>query len=222
MASNSSPPRVRRILIVDDHPLVRQGVSLVIGAESDMEVCAEAGTADEALARVEQTQPDLAIVDLNLKHSSGLDLIRALHQRWPDLPVLVLSMRDERFYAERSLRAGARGFVAKREAPGRLIGAIRTVLNGQVYASREVADRVLSALDGGDRAADPGVEALGDRELVVLELLGKGLATREIAERLQISPSTVDSHREHIKAKLGLSSAAELLRYAVEWVHNAS
>jgi len=212
---------VRRIVVVDDHPLIRQGVREAVAGEADLDVCGEADGVEEALAVVERADPDLAVVDLSLKDGSGLDLIRALRERHPDVRVLVLSMRDEGFYAERAFRAGARGYLNKQEAPGKLVSAMRKVLEGEIYASAETTARVMTRIARGRRRGSGARRAeLTHRELAVLELIGAGLPMREVAQRLQISPSTVDSHREHIKAKLKLDGAAALLRYAIQWVHS--
>jgi DNA-binding NarL/FixJ family response regulator len=209
----------KRVLIVDDHPLIRQGISTLLAQTDDLEVCAEAESAPKALAAMDQARPDAAVVDLTLKEGSGLELIKDLRIRYPDVVVLVLSMRDEGFYAERVLRAGARGYVTKEEGPQKVVEGIRKVLQGQIYVSEKMASKVMGKIVEG--ASQPGgspTAELTDRELAVLELIGAGLPTREIATRLHISPKTVDSHREHIKDKLKLDGATELLKYAVQWV----
>ncbi len=210
---------VKQILIVDDHPLVRQGVALLINQADDLEVCGEAESVHEALELLERVEPDLAIVDLTLKDSSGLELIKDIQVRRPNLRVLVLSMRDEGFYAERVLRAGARGYVTKEEGPEKVIEGIRDVLAGKIHVSERMATRVMSRIvQGMDGEHESPIDSLTDRELQVLELMGHGLATREIGQRLHISPKTVDSHREHIKDKLQLTSANDLLKHAIQWV----
>ena len=219
MPPDEPPAEPTRILVVDDHPIMRAGLAQLIGEEPDLTICCEAADAHGALEAVETLQPDLAIVDITLKDSSGIDLIMDLRVRRPKLPVLVLSMHDEMFYAERALRAGARGYVTKSEVADRIIEAVRKVLAGEVYVSGKVADKMISSMVGGrsDPKAFP-IDRLTDRELQVLELIGEGLQTREIAGRLHVSVKTVDAHREHIKRKLDLDGANELVKYAVQWV----
>jgi DNA-binding NarL/FixJ family response regulator len=204
-------------VIVDDHPIVRQGLQMLMEGEPDLELCGESDNTVDALTMIEKVKPDLAIVDLALRDSSGLDLIKDLQVRLPDLPVLVLSMREEGFYAERVLRAGARGYVAKEEGPKQLLEGVRRVLQGQVYVSDRIASKVMSKIVSGADQTESPIGMLSDRELEVFELIGQGLPTREIAKRLHISSKTVDSHREHIKRKLGLDSGTDLLKHAIEW-----
>lgn len=219
-STNGPASRKKKVALIDDHPLIRQGVRLLISAESDMEVCGEAGTANEALELFEKTNPDVAVVDLTLKESSGLELIKDAHIRCPKMRILVLSMRDEGFYAERVLRAGARGYITKEEGPKKVLEGIRRVLSDEICISDRVASRLMSKIIQGPRGAAQGlaVDTLTDRELEIFELVGNGLPTREISKRLHISTKTVDSHREHIKGKLKLESAAELLKHAIQWV----
>jgi DNA-binding NarL/FixJ family response regulator len=181
-------------------------------------VCADVGSAKEALAAVEKIAPDLVLVDLSMGERSGLELIKDLHALHPHVPILVFSMHYETLYAERALRAGARGYVMKSEGAEKLIGAVRCVLNGAVYLSPVMRDRAVHRFAGGPAAAGAdNAAALSDRELEVFELIGQGLGTRQIAERLHLSTSTVETHRSHIKEKLSLGSATELVRSAVEW-----
>ena len=210
-------PKVR-VLLVDDHPIVRQGIRTVVDLEPDLEVCGEADGAAEALRAVEEFRPDLAVVDLSLKDSSGLELIKDLRIRYPRLLVLVLSMRDESFYAERVLRAGARGYVVKDEGCAVVVEAIRKVLKGQIYLSDRIASKMIGSYVGGARPGTASMEQLSDREVEVFELLGKGLPSREIAQLLHVSVKTVDSHRENIKRKLGIEDATGLLKHAIEWL----
>jgi DNA-binding NarL/FixJ family response regulator len=220
----SSPPReastgITRVLLVDDHPVVRQGLAQLINGESDMEVCGQAESASEALKAIKQDEPDAAVVDISLKDSNGIELIKDLKVRHPQLPVLVLSMHDESFYAERCLRAGARGYITKEEAIETVLTAIRRVLSGDLYLSENMASKMLSVfVSGGRSAAGSDVERLSDRELEVFELIGLGYQTREVAERLHLSVKTIDSHRANIKRKLGLANATELLQHAIQWV----
>jgi len=207
------------VLIVDDHPIVRRGLVELLNQEPDLKVCAEAEDARQALTAVKQHTPDLAVVDLTLKDIGGLELIKQLKHTHPELPVLVLSMHDETLYAERALRAGARGYSMKQEGPDKLAGAIRTVLRGEVFVSERMSSRLLGKLVGGRAdVADSPLQRLSDRELEVFELLGRGLGTRQIAERLCVSVKTIESHREHIKDKLNLTNATELVQHATQWV----
>jgi DNA-binding NarL/FixJ family response regulator len=210
-----------RVAIVDDHPIVRQGLAELVNCQDDMVHCGDAADYAEALDMVARTAPDVAIVDISLRDSNGIDLIRELHSRHPALTVLVLSMHDESFYFERVLKAGARGYITKDEASETVISAIRKVLEGQMYVSQQMASKVFSKLATGksDRPAKPE-DKLSDRELQVFELIGNGLPTREIAERLNVAVKTVESHRENIKRKLDISNAAELLQRAVRWMQN--
>jgi DNA-binding NarL/FixJ family response regulator len=186
-------------------------------------VCGEAESVSEALDMLAREKPDVAIVDLHLKNSSGLELIKDLQVRQPDMPILVLSMRDEGFYAERVLRAGARGYVTKEEGPRKVLEGVRRVLAGDIYLSDRMASKVMSKIVGGlDKPGDSPMDSLTDRELEVFELIGQGLPTREVAERLHISPKTVDSHREHIKDKLQLDNSTDLLKHAIEWTQYKS
>ncbi|NLW87912.1 MAG: response regulator transcription factor [Planctomycetes bacterium] len=207
-----------RVFLVDDHPVVRQGIAMLIDQEIDMCVCGEADNADDALAMINQLKPDLAIVDLSLKDSSGLELIRDLQIRDPRVVVLVLSMHDEAFYAERVMRAGARGYMTKDEGTEKVIEGIRLLLDGQVYVSDRVAAKMIGKLIGGRASNWTKVGCLTERELEVFELIGSGLGTREIAGKLHVSVKTIESHREHIKEKLGLATATELLKNAVQWM----
>ncbi len=213
-----SQDKVTSLIIVDDHPIVRKGMVMLINQEQDLNVVAEAEDYHQGIAAVKEHSPDLAVVDLTLKDIGGLELIKQLHTTHPDLPILVLSMHDESLYAQRVLRAGARGYVMKQVGADKLITAIRTVMRGDIYVSQDVATRLLGQLAGGanDSSKTP-LENLSDRELEVFELLGKGLGTRQVAERLCVSIKTVESHREHIKDKLGLKNAAELIQHATQY-----
>ncbi|MGB2821731.1 MAG: response regulator transcription factor [Phycisphaerae bacterium] len=218
MPERRKPSRQIEILVVDDHPIMRAGLIQLIAQEGDLAICGEAEDARGALAAIEAHPPDLAVVDISLKESSGLDLIKDIRARWPKLPVLVLSMHDEAIYAERVLRAGARGYVTKSEVSCKVIEGIRKVLAGEVYVSEQLASKMITSLVGGGDLDTFPIDRLTDRELQVLDLIGRGLQTREVADRLHLSTKTVDAHREHIKKKLNLDSAAELVRYAVHWV----
>jgi DNA-binding NarL/FixJ family response regulator len=208
-----------RILVVDDHPVVRQGLKLLINQEPELTVCGEAENPQKAFAAIQEQHPDIAIIDLSLAHSSGIDLIKNIKLRYPDLPILVLSMHDESLYAERALRAGARGYIMKQEAPEKVITAIREVLQGKLYVSDAMGAKLLKQfIDRRSTAAASSVELLSDRELEVFQLIGKGLGTRQISEKLNISIKTVEAYRANIKEKLKLTSSAELVQHAIHWV----
>jgi DNA-binding NarL/FixJ family response regulator len=207
-----------KILIVDDHPIVRHGLAQLIDDEKSLSVCGSATSVAEALAAIESLGPDLVIVDLSLGDESGLELVKTARSLHPDLPLLVLSMHDEAYYADRVLRAGALGYIMKQEAPKQMVAAIHQVLEGKVYLSEAMAASMLTRMVGRKivKGGTP-VDQLTDRELQVLQLIGRGLGTRQIAEKLHLSVKTVENHREHIKAKLKLRSSSELVRYAVRW-----
>ena len=223
----TTPPRARknpaRILVVDDHPIVREGLIKLLDLEGDLKVVGEAETAAEARKAAEQLKPDLVVLDITLREGNGLDLLKDLRLRCPKAAVLVLSMHDETVYAERVLKAGARGYLMKDQARGNVVAAIRKVLSGEVYLSPRMSQQVLSKVAAG--AAPAGgtpVDALSDRELEVFRLLGEGHTTRQVAQELHRSIRTIDAHRENIKRKLNLSSAAELIKRAVLWVQEES
>jgi DNA-binding NarL/FixJ family response regulator len=206
-----------RILIVDDHPLVRTGLAQLIGDCPDLEVCGEAGDMAEALRLIDELGPDLAIIDLSLAGGSGLDLIEHVKSRNRDMPMLVASMHDETLYAERVLAAGARGYINKQEAQERIISAIRRVLRGKVYLSERMTERLLSGMVDSSREKRD-IDSLSNRELQVFELIGQGISTGRIAQRLNLSTKTIETHQAHIKKKLGLDSAHELTQRAIRWV----
>ncbi len=205
-----------RILIVDDHPLVRTGFAQLIGDCPDLEVCGEAGDMAEALRQIDSIHPDLAIIDLSLAGGSGLDLIEHIKSRDKKILMLVASMHDETLYAERVLAAGARGYINKQEAQDSIIRAIRQVLSGKVYLSQKMTDRLLSGMvDANNETRD--IDSLSNRELQVFELIGEGVSTSKIAEQLNLSVKTIETHQSHIKKKLGLGSAHELNQRAIRW-----
>jgi DNA-binding NarL/FixJ family response regulator len=208
-----------RILVVDDHPVVRQGLAQFINQERDMEVCAEAADGFDAMSAIAESHPNLVILDIELDGLNGIELVRNIKSQYPDLPVLMLSMHDESLYAERALRAGARGYIMKQEKPERVVHAIRVILRGDVYVSDKAASKILKLLSEG-RSVDQGspVDRLSNRELEVLQMIGQGYRTRHISERLSLSPKTVESYKARMKQKLMLDDAAELARYATEWV----
>jgi DNA-binding NarL/FixJ family response regulator len=205
-----------RILIVDDHPLVRAGLAQLIGDCPDLEVCAEAADMAEALKQIDSTNPDLAIIDLSLAGGSGLDLIEHIKSRNGNILMLVASMHDEMLYAERVLAAGARGYINKQEAQESIIRAIRQVLSGKVYLSEAMTERMLSGMvDAGPEKRD--IDSLSNRELQVFELIGQGVPSGQIASQLNLSIKTIETHQAHIKQKLGLGSAHELNQRAIRW-----
>jgi DNA-binding NarL/FixJ family response regulator len=208
-----------RIFIVDDHALIRRGLATLIGAESDMEVCGQAEDAATALQEIIKIQPDLAIVDISLKGNSGLELIKNIKAFNPKVQILVLSMHHESVYALRVLKAGARAYVMKQDVINKVLEAIRRIRNGHLYVSAEVASQMLNRLVAGDTPADASpVASLSDRELEIVNLIGNGLLTREIAVRLHVSVKTVETHRAHIKEKLSLRNATQLVQFCVRWV----
>jgi len=207
-----------RILIVDDHPIVREGVKRLLERQADMEVCGEAESAPEALRVIESAKPDVAIVDIVLKESSGLDLIKDIRHYHPEVKVLALSMRDPNVYAERAIRAGARAYLRKERGARTVVEAVRRVLAGEVYLDAAISQRILARLAGiSTEAGEKSVSSLTDRELEILRLIGQGLSTREIAGKLHRSVKTVETHRENMKEKLKLDTARDLLQYAIEW-----
>lgn len=210
----------RSVLIIDDHPIVREGLAELINREPDLRVCGQAASGGEALELTEKLQPDLALVDISLDDMNGLQLIKNLKARRRQLRVLVLSMHDESLYAERALRAGAHGYVMKREAPTHVIAAIQKVLAGDVFLSEALSARFMRKLaTGADFTDESPVSRLSDRELEVYSHIGQGLKTRQIAAKLNLSVKTIETYREHIKEKLGLGDATELVQSAIKWVH---
>ena len=208
-----------RILIVDDHPIVREGLAARIGRQGDLQVCGEAEDVAGALELVKTAKPDLVIVDLSLKSGQGLDLIKKISLRAPDTKMLVSSMYDESLYAERALRAGALGYINKQEMSDKIIDAIRHVMEGKIFLSPRMTERLLQRAVGTTPQITPSpVESLSDRELEIFKMIGKGKTTRQIAGELHLSVKTVETQRENIKGKLSLTSSAELSREAVQWV----
>jgi DNA-binding NarL/FixJ family response regulator len=209
----------KRILLVEDHPIVRVGLSKLISTEPDLEICGEAGSPAEAFTHLDREVPDLMLTDMNMPGRSGLEFVRDVLAVHPELPVLVLSMHDEGFHAERALRAGARGYIMKGAGGEKLIIAIRQVLSGENYVSDTVKKTILSKISGRQKSGpDSPVETLSDREFQVLRLTGQGKTVREIADELHLSPKTVDVHRANIKKKLNLRDSMALIRYAVRFV----
>jgi DNA-binding NarL/FixJ family response regulator len=210
-----------KVLLVDDHPILRAGLAKLINQEADMTVCAEVEDAAKAFDAVTQHSPDIAVIDVSLKGSNGIELIKNLKARFPDLATLVLSMHDETLYAERALRAGSKGYIMKEVATEQVLTAIRRVLAGDIFLSERMQSRMLQFFAGGKAkvAASP-IEQLTDRELEVFRLIGEGRSTRQIAGQLHLSVRTVEAYREYIKSKLNLKNATELVQHAFHWVHH--
>jgi len=215
---NARDSRRRRVMLVDDHPIVRQGLRRLIEAEPDLEVCGEAETAREAKSMIRDIDPDVVIVDVSLAQGDGLELVKDARAHYPNLPLLVLSMHDEVIYAERMLSAGANGYIMKQAASDQFLVALRRVLEGGIYVSESVGNSMIEkfAAGGAYTPANP-VDGLSNRELQVLHMIGKGLSTRQTAEALNLSVKTVESHRQRIKRKLSLQTSAQLMQYAVNW-----
>jgi len=213
----TSSPRIARILIVEDHPLVREGLRMRIAAHKDLDVCGEAESEEAALELVKETAPELIIVDLSLKHGHGIELIKEVRSKFPSIKTLVISGYPESLYAERALRAGAMGYLNKQESSDKMIHAIRTVLSGRRFASEELTRRLMAQALGERNGAGDVAALLSDRELEVFRLIGQGLTSGAIANRLLLSTHTIDTHRANIKRKLGAGNAAELNRQAVQW-----
>jgi DNA-binding NarL/FixJ family response regulator len=211
--------RKNRILIVDDHPLFRHGISDLINAESDLEVCGEADNAPAALEGIRAHAPDLVTIDISLRGANGIELLKSIKAEYGRLPLLVLSMHDESLYALRALRAGARGYIMKQEALDRVMSAIRQVLRGDLYVSPSMSGRMIEEFVQGSNGAGSSIaDKLTDRELEILQLIGRGHGVQQIARELNLSAKTVETHRAHIKEKLNFQTARELARFAVQWV----
>ena len=208
-----------KIVIVDDHPIVRQGLARLINQEEDLVGCGQAEEAPEAMGVIKTLKPDMAIVDISLKETSGMELIKNIKAQYPNLVVLALSMHDEFLYAERALRAGAKGYIMKSEATENVVTAIRKVLSGQIYISDRMTAKIVHQYVGGQsEVGASAIERLSDRELEVFHLIGQGYGTRQISERLYLSIKTIETYRSHIKEKLNLADAGALLQYAIQWV----
>lgn len=218
--SRKGTKKPARVLIVDDHPAVREALAIRIGRQRDLQVCGEAADINEALHLVAETQPDVAVIDISLKTGNGLDLIKRIKDRNERVGILVWSMHSESLYAERALRAGALGYINKDQATDQIVEAIRRVREGKVWLSETMAERLLHRTVGAERHSIPraAVEALADRELEVFLLIGQGVKTADIAERLHLSIKTVETYRDRIRQKLELSDGTELARYATQWV----
>jgi DNA-binding NarL/FixJ family response regulator len=209
----------RTVFVIDDHPIVREGLTQLINREPDLTVCGTAEDIYEALKAMQTLKPDIALADISLKGADGIELIKNLKIRMPALPVLVLSIHDESIYAPRALRAGARGFIMKQEATENVLLALRRVLSGEIYLSKRMANKMLQQFVGAPATAQKfSIDRLSDRELEVFRLIGQGHGTRRIAEELRLSVKTVESYREHIKEKMTLSDASELVQHAIQWL----
>ena len=210
-------PKKYKILVVDDHPIVRRGLRELVADEPDLEVCGEAEDVAQALEQVEATRPDVVIVDLTLKGGHGLELIQDIKSRNERIKMLVSSMHDESLFAERALRAGASGYISKQESPEKIIDAMRQILRGEIYLSSRMATRLLHRISTGEPLNKTPIESLSDRELEVFEMIGQGLSTKQIARKLDLSHKTIETHREKIKSKLNLKNSTELSRHATQW-----
>ena len=209
----------KKILLVDDHPMTRAGIAQLVNKQPDLEICAEAGSPADAFNELAKARVDLVVTDITMPGRSGIDFIKDLLALEPNLRILVVSMHDEMIYAERVLRAGARGYIMKEAGGENLLAALRQVLSGQVYVSPKMSAKILGDLSGRKpRGSHSPIESLSDREFQVFQLIGQGLTTKAIAKQLGLSPKTVDVHREHIKEKLQIADATSLIRHAVRWV----
>ena len=210
--------RKAKVFLVDDHPIMREGLAELVNGQEDLTVCGEAEDVQDALKGIAESGPDLAIVDISLKTGSGIELVKDIRRRGLKPALLVLSMHDETVFAERVLRAGAQGYVMKAEPSGTVIAAMREVLNGDVYLSERMKGRLLKTIvGGGPEPGESSIDSLTDRELEVFQLIGEGLGTRQIAERLHLGVKTIESYRSHIKAKLNLRDGNELVHHAIRW-----
>jgi DNA-binding NarL/FixJ family response regulator len=220
-AQNQATSRKHRILVVDDHPIVRQGLALLINQEADLLVCGEAEEAMGAMHVLASSKPDILIVDISLNGPDGIDLLKNVRNIYPTLPVLILSMHDESIYAERALRAGANGYIMKQEATEKVLVALRRIMAGEIYVSDRIANKMLKHyITGSGTLRNSSIADLSDRELEVFRLIGEGHGTRQIAEELHLSVKTVESYQAHIKEKLSLRSARELMQHAIQWNMN--
>src|SRR6202522_4392184 len=218
IAKSQSVPRVKKktVFIVDDHPLLRQGLALLVNREGDLAVCGEAEEAQTAMKEIAAKKPDILIADISLNGPDGLDLLKNLRTLYPNLPVLILSMHDESIYAERALRARANGYIMKQEATERVLVAVRRILAGDIYLSDRMAHKLLHQYISGSADINSRLSTLSDRELEVFRLIGEGRSTRQIAEKLHLSIKTVETYQAHIKEKLSLHSGRELVQHAIQ------
>lgn len=213
----------RKILIVDDHPILRRGLAMVIDQEPDLKVVGEAEEVQSAIEMIDTLAPDLVIVDLSLPGVDGIDLIKTMKLKHRELPALVVSMHDESLFAERALRAGARGYIMKQEAVDKVLVAIRKVLNGEIFVSDRITTKMLETLISGDaKGVSTPLDLLSNRELTVFRLIGQGFKTSQIADKLHLSVKTIESYRSHIKEKLRLSTGNDLMKYAIQWAQSGN
>lgn len=219
--TDPATPTKYRVFLVDDHPVTRSGVAVLINQEKNLVVCGEADSAPKALDMIQKVQPDLAVVDISLKTTSGIELMKNLKVLAPNLPVLIMSMHDESLYAERALRAGAKGYIMKQEASEKILTAIHRVLDGELYLSDKMKEKMLHRLVNNKKDELVfSIDSLSDREMEVFQLIGNGFSTRQIAARLNLSVKTIDSYREHLKLKLRLEKGSDLVRHAIQWVRS--
>lgn len=213
----------KKILIVDDHPILRKGLAMVIDQEPDLIVAGEAEDVPGGLDMIEAVKPDVVIVDISLPGVDGIELIKTMKLKYRDLPALVVSMHDETLYAERALRAGARGYIMKQEAVDKVLVAIRKVLKGEIFVSDRITTKMVETLISGDaKGASTPLDLLSNRELTVFRLIGQGFKTSQIADKLHLSVKTIESYRSHIKEKLRLSTGNDLMKYAIQWAQNGN
>lgn len=221
-SSKSRKPPKKRILLVEDHPMTRMGLKMILAGEPGLEVCGESGNAGEGLDAAIRLKPDLVLTDVSLPGRSGFELVQDLHARCPEVPVLILSMHSETSYARRALEIGARGYIMKSEHSDKVLEAIHTVLRGRIYVSEAIAGQLLEFLSNRSKNKQTGPDALSPREFEVFKLIGEGVATQDIARRLNLSPKTVETHRAHIKVKLHATSASHLIAMAADWIARQS
>lgn len=215
-------PAKKKIYIVDDHPLMRKGMAMTLDNSVEFTVCGQSESAEEALSEIPKLKPDACVVDISLPGMNGIELVKNLLAQLPELKILVVSRHDEELYAERAIRAGAKGYVMKLEAGDVLVTAVRQIMNGGIYLSDKIGSQLIMKIASGQSAGDNPLEILSDRELEVFELTGKGESTKEIAQRLHVSVKTIDTYRARIKEKMHLNTANELMRRAVQWVEGES
>lgn len=215
-------PAKKKIYIVDDHPLMRKGMAMTLENSVEFTVCGQSESAEEALSEIPTLKPDACVVDISLPGMNGIELVKNLLAQLPELKILVVSRHDEELYAERAIRAGAKGYLMKLEAGEVLVSAVRQVMNGGIYLSDKIGSQLIMKIASGQSAGDNPLELLSDRELEVFELTGKGESTKEIAQRLHVSVKTIDTYRARIKEKMHLKTANELMRRAVQWVEGES
>jgi DNA-binding NarL/FixJ family response regulator len=211
--------KIKKILIVDDHPILRQGIKRVLEKENDLVICGEASGAGEAMDLINSEKPDIAIIDITLSGNvNGIELIRSIKERFPEIYSLVLSMHSESIYAERAIKAGARGYIMKEDASKNIISAVRTVLNDELYLSSELSKKLLDKFIHKTKDSSISIETLSNREFEIFQLIGNGFSTKEIANKLSLSIYTIESHKKNIKEKLRVKDSSELTRNAIQWV----